>query len=82
MKNEEVRYLLKLFTLIEGMDFSEKQSPEFQKMYKKLVIIDKQITASEKYNKDMLELSEEMNSLEKEELKEVENTEENSVKEN
>ena len=66
MNNDEARYLLKLFTIVDNSELEEKNSKEFKKLYRKLEIVDKQIATSEKYNEDMKELTDLLVNLEKE----------------
>lgn len=79
MKNEEVKYLLKLFTIIDNSDIEEKNSKEFKKIYKKLNIIDEQIKTSEIYNEEMRNLQEILNNLEKEDFEKENNLEKEEV---
>lgn len=79
MKNEEVKYLLKLFTIIDNSDIEEKNSKEFKKIYKKLNIIDEQMKTSEIYNEEMRNLQEILNNLEKEDFEKENNLEKEEV---
>ena len=79
MKNEEVKYLLKLFTIIDNSEIEEKNSKEFKKIYKKLNIIDEKIKTSEIYNEEMRNLQEILNNLEKEDFEKENNLEKEEV---
>lgn len=79
MKNEEVKYLLKLFTIIDNSDIEEKNSKEFKKIYKKLNVIDEQIKTSEIYKEEMRNLQEILNNLEKEDFEKENNLEKEEV---
>lgn len=72
MSNNEARYLLKLFNIVNNSELEEKNSKEFQKMLQKLTIIDRQITTSDKYHEDMKEYQTLLSNLEKEEVEENE----------
>lgn len=79
MKNEEVKYLLKLFTIIDNSEIEEKNSKEFKKIYKKLNVIDEQIKTSEIYKEEMRNLQEILNNLEKEDFEKENNLEKEEV---
>lgn len=69
LNNEDLRYILKVFTIVDKSDIEEKNSNDFKKILKKLVLIEKQITTNEKYTEDMKEYQIQLREIEKEEVK-------------